>query len=450
VGFIQTPQDYREWKHAPFYRNLYYSYRYFFAVSQPSRNERDGAIFAGTMGLIRRQALEEVGGWDEWCITEDAELSMRLLQKGYTGLHVDASFGKGVMPLTFEGLKGQRFRWCFGGVQILRRHWRSMLPGPKTADNRLDLGQRWAYLSGAVQWYGDLLAMVFFVLLLVGAANVALGGGILFRKLTGFLVAAIPLLFAIGLIRAIGLVRRGTGASWRNALGALMIWQSTSLVVTRACIQGLFAREAEFLRTAKTGEAPRLSDAIRGNIGETLLALLGLAGIVSGVTHLSGSAGPLTAGLLVWPTIAFAAAPLNSLAARRAVLPPELSARRRTEFMRSRATRRATVAAAGVVFAGGAAFVVAGLLTPGVARVVVPQLVAPARGQHVQYRATTPTSVGGPTSTTIPTSGTSFPTSTVARSSPTFSPLTTPAATAPSQPSPTAPPVTSAAPGASP
>ncbi|MGH8889168.1 MAG: glycosyltransferase, partial [Acidothermaceae bacterium] len=58
VGFIQAPQDYRDWENAPFYRRLYYSYLYFFAVSQPSRNERDGAIFAGTMGLIRRSALE--------------------------------------------------------------------------------------------------------------------------------------------------------------------------------------------------------------------------------------------------------------------------------------------------------------------------------------------------------------------------------------------------------
>ena len=58
VGFIQAPQDYRDWEQAPYYRRLYYSYKYFFAVSQPSRNERDGAIFAGTMGLIRREALE--------------------------------------------------------------------------------------------------------------------------------------------------------------------------------------------------------------------------------------------------------------------------------------------------------------------------------------------------------------------------------------------------------
>jgi Glycosyl transferase family group 2 len=66
VGFIQAPQDYRDWETAPYYRRLYYSYKYFFAISQPSRNEHDGAIFAGTMGLIRRVALEQLGGWDEW------------------------------------------------------------------------------------------------------------------------------------------------------------------------------------------------------------------------------------------------------------------------------------------------------------------------------------------------------------------------------------------------
>jgi cellulose synthase/poly-beta-1,6-N-acetylglucosamine synthase-like glycosyltransferase len=31
VAFIQAPQDYRGWAHAPYYRRLYYSYKYFFA-----------------------------------------------------------------------------------------------------------------------------------------------------------------------------------------------------------------------------------------------------------------------------------------------------------------------------------------------------------------------------------------------------------------------------------
>ena len=89
---------------------------------------------------------------------------------------MDQSWGYGIMPLTFEALKGQRYRWCFGGIQLLRMHWRSMMPGRQSRENHLTAGQRWAYLAGGVQWYGDLLGLFFFIFLLAGAANLATGG----------------------------------------------------------------------------------------------------------------------------------------------------------------------------------------------------------------------------------------------------------------------------------
>ncbi|MDX6358976.1 MAG: hypothetical protein QOH37_2030 [Nocardioidaceae bacterium] len=441
LGFIQAPQDYREWEGAPFFRRLYYSYKYFFAVSQPSRNERDGAIFAGTMGLIRRRALEQAGGWDEWCITEDAELSLRILRDGWSGLHVDKSFGHGVMPLTFEALKGQRFRWCFGGIQILRRHWRLMLPGRSNARNRMDQGQRWAYLSGAVQWYGDLLAVIFFLFLLLGAGNVALGGGLLFRKLSGFLLAAIPLLAVLGLVRAVALLRRGTGASWRDALGAFMIWQSTSVVVARASVQGLFAKEAEFLRTPKTAEDAHWWDAVRGNLPESLLGGLGIAAIVGSLAA-AGSAGIVTAALLVWPTLAFVSAPLNSLGAQRAALTPELRERRRTEFRRYGA-RPVTLTAAGLVAVAGSVVAASILLAPAGQRVVSPNPLTPARGHHPSPIAHTSGPTASPSASSSPSSSPSATTSTSApTTAPTTVTTTTTPTTAPTTSAPTSAPTT--------
>ena len=328
IGFVQSPQDYRDWQQARYYRRLYYSYQYFFAVSQPSRNEHDGAIFAGTMGLIRRVALDELGGWDEWCITEDAELSLRLLRAGWHGLHVDETFGHGIMPLTFEALKGQRYRWCFGGIQILRMHWRSMIPGRPNRANHLDVGQRWSYLAGALQWYGDLLGLLFLIFLLAGAANLATGGGQLFRKLTIFLVAAVPVMVLLGLVRAVALLRRGTGATWRDAMGAFFIWQSTSLVVARASVLALFAKKAAFLRTPKTSERTRWWEALRANWAESILAVFGFAGIAGALSKYDQLSGPLLAGLLLFPTLGLAAAPVNSWAARRAALPAPLRERR--------------------------------------------------------------------------------------------------------------------------
>jgi len=433
VGFVQSPQDYRGWQHARYYRRLYFSYKYFFAVSQPSRNERDGAIFAGTMGLIRRVALEQLGGWDEWCITEDAELSLRLLRAGFSGLHVDQSWGFGIMPLTFEALKGQRYRWCFGGIQILRMHLRSLIPGRKSKENHLTNAQRWAYLAGGFQWYGDLLGLCFLVFLLAGAANEALGGGTLFRKLTIFLVATVPVLVVLGLVRAVALLRRGTGASWRDAIGAFFIWQATSLVVARASVLGLFARKAAFLRTPKTSEQARWWEALKTNWAESLLAILGLIGIVAALSKPTQLSGWLLAALLVFPTLGMAAAPFNSWSARRAALPAALRARRTTEYRRDRRSFAAGAAAGGLVTV--AAVVVAAvalLLAPSHHAVQSPTLVGPPNGERSQPAS-------NPPSTPPPTTPSSSPSETP---TPTPSPTSTPAPSPSlsSTPSPTASP----------
>jgi cellulose synthase/poly-beta-1,6-N-acetylglucosamine synthase-like glycosyltransferase len=434
VGFTQAPQDYRGWERSRYYRRLFYSYSYFFAVSQPSRNERDGAIFAGTMGLIRRVALEQLGGWDEWCITEDAELSLRLLRAGWSGLHVDQSWGKGIMPLTFEALKGQRYRWCFGGIQILRMHWRSLLPGRETKENRLSTGQRWAYLSGGLQWYGDLLGLIFLVFLLAGAVNLATGGGELFRKLTAFLVATVPVLVLLGLVRAVALLRRGTGASWRDALGAFLIWQSTSLVVARASVLGLFAKKAAFLVTPKTSEKAKWWEALRANWAESTLALLGILGITAALTRPTELAGPLLAGLLFFPTLGMAAAPVNSWAAQRAALPPDLRERRTTEWKRSshRTALVRTAAASGVVAVVGVVAAAVGLmLAPSPKQVQGPQLVAPAPTHSAQ--ATHHHARSGPSpSSSATVSPSSSPSSVSPTPSPSSSPTPTPTPPAPS------------------
>jgi cellulose synthase/poly-beta-1,6-N-acetylglucosamine synthase-like glycosyltransferase len=431
VGFTQAPQDYRGWHSARYYRRLYYSYAYFFAVSQPSRNERDGAIFAGTMGLIRRVALEQLGGWDEWCITEDAELSLRLLRAGWTGNHVSQSYGKGIMPLTFEALKGQRYRWCFGGIQILRMHWRSLLPGRPSARNRMTTGQRWAYLSGGVQWYGDLLGLVFFVFLLAGALNLATGGGELFRKLTAFLVATVPVLVLLGLVRSVALLRRGTGASWRDAIGAFFIWQSTSLVVARASVVGLFARKAAFLRTPKTSEQAKWWEALRANWAESSLAVLGLAGIAAALAQADTLAGPLLAGLLLFPTLGMAAAPFNSWAAQRAALPPDLAERRTMEWRRARQRRVLVRSAAlgGLITVLGVVIgAVALLLVPGRQPTQPPQLM-PAAPVITHSPAPSPSRTGQSTPSPSPSPS---PSATTPSPTPSSTPSPTPTTASPS------------------
>jgi uncharacterized membrane protein len=285
---------------------------------------------------------------------------------------------------------------------------------------------------------------LFFLFLMAGGINIALGGGLLFRKLSGFLIATIPLLVIIGLVRAVALLRRSTQASWRDALGAFVIWQSTSLVTARASVQALYAKEAEFLRTPKTAEDASVWDAVRGNRGETMLAALGVAGIVLSLLHPSGYAGPLTAALLIWPTLAYLMAPLNSLAAQRAALPADLRERRRTEFLRSGNAKALTAAAGGLAFAGVAVAAVLALIAPGNVHVNSPSIIGPVRG--------TPAPKSTPNNAPTPGASTSSPGAT---SSPSAQPSTSPspspsATTSPSATSTPTPSATSKSPSPSP
>ncbi|WP_367649907.1 glycosyltransferase family 2 protein [Dickeya solani] len=79
------------------------------------------------MCMLRREALEQVGGWAEWALTEDSEIAVRLHAIGYSG-HVFAdTWGRGLIPETMEAIKKQQFRWNAGPVEQFKKHWRLYL-----------------------------------------------------------------------------------------------------------------------------------------------------------------------------------------------------------------------------------------------------------------------------------------------------------------------------------
>ncbi len=82
VAIVQAPQDYRDDGDNLFKAMCYAEYRGFFYIGMVTRNERNAIIQHGTMTMVRKSVLEEVGGWAEWCITEDAELGLRSLRRG--------------------------------------------------------------------------------------------------------------------------------------------------------------------------------------------------------------------------------------------------------------------------------------------------------------------------------------------------------------------------------
>jgi cellulose synthase/poly-beta-1,6-N-acetylglucosamine synthase-like glycosyltransferase len=317
VAFLQTPQDYRDFAGNRFGETIYDSYRYFFQVSMPARNEDNAIIFCGTMGLIRKSVLQEIGGWDEWCITEDAEASLRILKRGYTSLYYNRTYGKGLLPLEFEGMKKQRFRWCFGGIQILRKHWEALMPWAHLVDpaNRLTGAQRYFYLVGGLQWYTDLLNLVFVFYLVLGGLYGLVFQRSLIQPLTGPLIIIPAVYLVLNLWRFVWLLHSALRLPWRRSLGSMYSFFAMGWAVALADLQGLRRAEGVFLRTPKSGSTSKVVHALRvswweGVIGG-LCAATGIALLVLQAPHQPQTL--FLAGLLGWQSSLYLSAPALSL-----------------------------------------------------------------------------------------------------------------------------------------
>jgi len=95
LAIVQSPQDYRDQHENAFKSMCFSEYRGFFEIGMITRNERNAIIQHGTMTMVRRKVLDEIGGWGEWCITEDAELGLRIFEAGYEAMYLSYSYGRG-------------------------------------------------------------------------------------------------------------------------------------------------------------------------------------------------------------------------------------------------------------------------------------------------------------------------------------------------------------------
>ena len=79
-------------------------------------------VVPGALGAWRSTAVRKVGGYSSLTLTEDAELTLRLLRDGWRILYEKEAIAFTETPQTIRGLVDQRFRWTFGIIQTLFTH----------------------------------------------------------------------------------------------------------------------------------------------------------------------------------------------------------------------------------------------------------------------------------------------------------------------------------------
>ncbi|MFH1155962.1 MAG: glycosyltransferase [Pseudomonadota bacterium] len=246
TAIMQAPQDYRDAGDSAFKAMCYSEYNGFFFIGMITRNERNAIIQHGTMTMIRRTVLDEVGGWAQWCITEDTELGLRIFEKGYEAVYVPRSYGCGLMPDSFLDYKKQRFRWAYGAVQIMKQHARHLsgLPGTLTR------GQRYHFIAGWLPWLADGFNLIFNMAALMWSTAMILSPQKIDPPLMMFSV--LPLIFFIfKFVKLFYLYHTLVRATVVQTLGAALAGLSLSHTIGKAILFGMFTRHVPFFRTPK-------------------------------------------------------------------------------------------------------------------------------------------------------------------------------------------------------
>ena len=311
IAIVQAPQDYRDDQLNAFKAMCYAEYRGFFYIGMITRNERNAIIQHGTMTMVRRSVLEEVGGWGETTITEDAELGLRVFERGYAATYIPRSYGRGLMPDTFTDFKKQRFRWAFGALQIMRQHAPELLGIRRTA---LTAGQRYHFLAGWLPWLADGFNLVFNLAALAWSLGMVLSPA---RFDTPWLVfSALPLaLFVFKIAKIFYLYRTTVDATLRQTVAAALAGLALSHTIARAVLSGLVIRQKPFFRTPKRAASLALLQAFNAAREETLLmlALWLAAGVVIAQVGLELRDTLIWIWVLLIQSIPYAAALLVSI-----------------------------------------------------------------------------------------------------------------------------------------
>ncbi|TCW44072.1 cellulose synthase (UDP-forming) [Phytobacter diazotrophicus] len=159
LALVQTPHYF--YSPDPFERNLSVGRNIpnegtlFYGPIQQGNDNWNATFFCGSCAVIRRSALEEIGGFAVETVTEDAHTALKLQRRGWGSAFLDIPLAAGLATERLVLHVIQRTRWARGMTQIFR------LDNPLFGRG-LTIQQRLCYLS-AMLYYQFALPRIAFV-----------------------------------------------------------------------------------------------------------------------------------------------------------------------------------------------------------------------------------------------------------------------------------------------
>jgi cellulose synthase (UDP-forming) len=280
MAMVQTPHVF--YSPDPFERNLE-TFRkvpnegdLFYGVLQNGNDLWNAAFFCGSCAVLRRSALDEVGGVATESVTEDALTALKMSMKGYNTAYLAIPQAAGLATESLGRHVGQRIRWARGMAEIFRQFNPLLITG-------LTLPQRLCYLSAMMHFFFGLPRIVF---LITPMAYLFLGAHVFHASALMVLAYAVPHL-VISNVGASRIQGRFRHSFWSEVYETVLAWY----VIVPALQAVLFPGSKGFNVTSKGGVIRKsfLDWAMaRPYIGLLLINLTGFAVGVAGLIRSPG------------------------------------------------------------------------------------------------------------------------------------------------------------------
>jgi cellulose synthase (UDP-forming) len=135
LAMLQTPHHF--YSPDPFERNLG-QFRVipnegelFYGIVQDGNDFWNATFFCGSCAVMRRSALDEIGGIATETVTEDVHTSLRMQINGWNTAYINIPQAAGLATEMLSAHVGQRIRWARGMIQVLRTDNPLFAPGLK-------------------------------------------------------------------------------------------------------------------------------------------------------------------------------------------------------------------------------------------------------------------------------------------------------------------------------
>lgn len=161
VAFVQTPQDFYNldsFQHRMDRRDslVWSEQTLFFRVIQAGKDRLNAAFFCGSCAVIRRKAIDDIGGFATGTVTEDIHTSLKLHKRGWKSVYYARALAFGLAPSSAIPFLKQRLRWGQGAMQVWRQEGILFTRG-------LSLGQRVSYLATVLAYFEGWQRLIFFL-----------------------------------------------------------------------------------------------------------------------------------------------------------------------------------------------------------------------------------------------------------------------------------------------